>query len=149
MIVKVDLAKEGWFSKLVQTSLYLSEIVQIGLNLSEIVQTCPNLFIWPLEITKTPALNYWKNHYDFFPLLYFFISIFLGEPDDNNAGDEDEILVDGISRPRNSDSRNGEGLIKLRQFATVPHLPRNVQSRGIFYYYLQFNSYEISSICIH
>ena len=68
-----------------------------------------------------------------FSLFYnFLFPFFLGEPDDNNAGDEDEILVDGISRPRNSDSRNGEGLIKLRQFATVPHLPRNVQSRGIF-----------------
>jgi hypothetical protein len=50
---------------------------------------------------------------------------FLGEAEDNNAVDEEEILVDGVSRPRNS-----EGLIKLRQFATVPHLPRNVQSRG-------------------
>ena len=71
---------------------------------SKLVQTCSNLFIFTL----------------------------LGEPDDNNGADEDEILVDGISRPRNSDSRNGEGLIKLRQFATVPHLPRNVQSRGNF-----------------
>ena len=75
---------------------------------SKLVQTCSNLFIFTL----------------------------LGEPDDNNGADEDEILVDGISRPRNSDSRNGEGLIKLRQFATVPHLPRNVQSRGNFYFIL-------------
>jgi hypothetical protein len=82
--------------------------------MSKHVQTCPNLF----KLVQTcPNLGTFT---------------FLGEPDDNNGADEDEILVDGISRPRNSDSRNGEGLIKLRQFATVPHLPRNVQSRGNF-----------------
>ena len=90
--------------QIVQIGLDLSGIVQIGLNMFKPVQNCPDLCIFT----------------------------FLGEPDDNNGADEDEILVDGISRPRNSDSRNGEGLIKLRQFATVPHLPRNVQSRGNF-----------------
>ena len=51
----------------------------------------------------------------------------------SGEGDDDDIHVDAI-RPRNLDSRgggsSGEGLIKLRQFATVPHLPPNVQSRG-------------------
>ena len=61
-------------------------------NLFKLVQTCPNLFIFT----------------------------FLGEPDDNNGADEDEILVDGISRPRNSDSRNGEGLIIVGPVLIAP-----------------------------
>ena len=49
-------------------------------------------------------------------------------PDEVEDEDDDDIRVDAI-RPR-SEARGGEGLIKLRQFATVPHLPPNVQSRG-------------------
>ena len=49
------------------------------------------------------------------------------ESDPQEDEDDDDIRVDAI-RPR-SEVR-GEGLIKLRQFATVPHLPPNVQSRG-------------------
>ena len=49
------------------------------------------------------------------------------ESDHPDEEENDEIRVDSI-RPRNGE-RN-EGLIKLRQFATVPHLPPNVQSRG-------------------
>ncbi len=49
------------------------------------------------------------------------------ESDHQDGDDDDEIRVDAI-RPR-GEGRN-EGLIKLRQFATVPHLPPNVQSRG-------------------
>ena len=49
-------------------------------------------------------------------------------PDEVEDEDDDDIRVDAI-RPR-TEARGGEGLIKLRQFATVPHLPPNVQSRG-------------------
>ena len=55
------------------------------------------------------------------------------EVDLTQESDHPEDDEDLLRNPNAGDSRgtvNSEGVIKLRQFATVPHLPPNVQSRG-------------------
>ena len=55
------------------------------------------------------------------------VEVDLTQESDHPDEEDDDIRVDSI-RPRNE--ARGDGLINVRGFATVPHLPPNVQSRG-------------------
>ena len=57
------------------------------------------------------------------------VEVDLTQESDHQEDDDDDIRVDAIRTGVTTEAGPSGGL-KLRQFATAPHLPPNVQSRG-------------------